>query len=138
MQIHDIKPNVPKKGIKRIGRGGKRGTYSGRGQKGQTSRAGRNVRPGLRDVIIRTPKLRGFKNKPKSKTITLTLTDLNKIKEQRIDRIVLEKNKMISKGQRVKVVATGVIKSAKEMAGVAISKSAASAIVKAGGSVVSK
>ncbi len=33
---------------KRVGRGGKRGTFSGRGSKGQKSRAGTRIRPGFR------------------------------------------------------------------------------------------
>jgi large subunit ribosomal protein L15 len=65
MQLHELKIKKPKT-KKRIGRGGKRGTYSGRGQKGQKSRAGRRIRPAERDIIIRLPKLRGFRNKPKN------------------------------------------------------------------------
>ena len=44
MQIHELKPNHKRKTGKRIGRGGKRGTYSGRGVKGQKSRAAVNWR----------------------------------------------------------------------------------------------
>ena len=64
MQIHDLKISKPKN-KKRIGRGGKRGTYSGRGQKGQKSRAGRKIKPAIMETILRLPKLRGIKNKPK-------------------------------------------------------------------------
>lgn len=60
MQIHQIDFKL-KKG-KRIGRGGKRGTYSGRGIKGQKARAGRKIRPALRDFILKFPKLRGTGN----------------------------------------------------------------------------
>ena len=42
-----------------MGRGGKRGTYSGRGVKGQKSRAGARIRPAIRDFIQQIPKLRG-------------------------------------------------------------------------------
>lgn len=59
MQLHEIHPTHKLKGKKRIGRGGKRGTYSGKGIKGQNSRAGAKVRPEMRDVIKKTPKLRG-------------------------------------------------------------------------------
>ncbi len=62
MQIHDLNFSI-KKNKKRVGRGGKRGTYSGRGQKGQKSRAGRKIRPAERDLIIRLPKLKGINNK---------------------------------------------------------------------------
>jgi len=58
MQIHQLRPENKKK-RKRIGRGGKRGTYSGKGMKGQKSRAGKRIRPALRDFIQKIPKLRG-------------------------------------------------------------------------------
>lgn len=48
MQIHEIKPITKKKQRKRVGRGGKRGTYSGKGIKGQKSRAGAGIKPGFR------------------------------------------------------------------------------------------
>ena len=44
-----------------MGRGGKRGTYSGRGIKGQRSRAGAKIRPSERDILKKIPKLRGYK-----------------------------------------------------------------------------
>ncbi len=58
-----LQPNIKEKSKKRVGRGGKRGTYSGRGIKGQKSRAGRKMRPAIRDLIQRTPKLRGVGDK---------------------------------------------------------------------------
>lgn len=45
---------------RRVGRGGKRGTYSGRGIKGLGARAGGKMRPEERDIIKRFPKLRGY------------------------------------------------------------------------------
>ncbi len=60
MQSHQIKPAVKKQNIKRVGRGGKRGTYSGRGSKGQRAH-GVRVRPHLRDIIKRLPKKRGYR-----------------------------------------------------------------------------
>src|SRR3989344_8134164 len=48
MQLHELKPMVKKKRRKRVGRGGKRGTYSGKGLKGQKSRAGAGIKPGFR------------------------------------------------------------------------------------------
>jgi len=42
MQLHQLKPNHKKKSRKRVGRGGKKGTYSGKGMKGQKSRAGKS------------------------------------------------------------------------------------------------
>ncbi|MEK7341913.1 MAG: uL15 family ribosomal protein, partial [Candidatus Binatota bacterium] len=49
MDLSNLKPAPgSKKKRKRVGRGGKRGTYSGRGSKGQKSRAGARIRPGFR------------------------------------------------------------------------------------------
>lgn len=61
MQINQIKPKTKNKKGKYIGRGGKRGTYSGRGIKGQKSRAGRKMRPEMRDLIKKFPKKRGYR-----------------------------------------------------------------------------
>ncbi len=62
MQLHHL---VSKKirETQRIGRGGKRGTFSGRGTKGQKARAGAKIRPAIRDVLKKIPKLRGSKFK---------------------------------------------------------------------------
>ncbi|MEK7537130.1 MAG: 50S ribosomal protein L15 [Patescibacteria group bacterium] len=48
MQLYELKPLQKRKNKKRVGRGGKRGTYSGKGQKGQKSRAGAGIKPGFR------------------------------------------------------------------------------------------
>lgn len=67
MQIHEVKRKSPNKKAKRVGRGSTRGKTSGRGGKGQTARAGHSVRPELRDIIKKIPKLRGHgKNRAKS------------------------------------------------------------------------
>ena len=59
MQIHQVKRLHNNKSKKIVGRGGKRGTTSGKGTKGQNARSGRKKRPELRDIIKRIPKLRG-------------------------------------------------------------------------------
>jgi len=81
MLINEIKFKLKDK--KRIGRGGKRGNYSGRGMKGQKARAGRRIRPAERDLIIRIPKLRGFKFKglkhiKKNNIFLINLETINK------------------------------------------------------------
>jgi len=63
MQFHTLQPAHKLKPKKRIGRGGKRGTYSGRGIKGQKSRAGKKLEPMIRGLIKRYPKMRGYKFK---------------------------------------------------------------------------
>ena len=64
MQIHQLKRNNQRKIARRVGRGGKRGTYSGRGIKGQGARAGGKFRPEERDIIKKIPKLRGYRFRP--------------------------------------------------------------------------
>jgi large subunit ribosomal protein L15 len=61
MQIHELKPKHKNKGKKRVGRGGKKGTYSGKGIKGQKARAGRKMVPIIRELIKRYPKLKGYR-----------------------------------------------------------------------------
>ena len=64
MQIHELKPEHKFKKRKRVGRGGKRGTYSGKGNKGQRARSGGAVREmfikGRSSWLKRIPKLGGF------------------------------------------------------------------------------
>lgn len=63
MQLHEIKSQTKFKKHRRVGRGGKRGTYSGRGIKGQRARAGAKIRPAEREILKKIPKLRGYKFK---------------------------------------------------------------------------
>lgn len=56
MQIKRLHPNRKKT---YVGRGGKRGKTSGRGMKGQKSRAGHKIRPAMRDAIKKLPRRRG-------------------------------------------------------------------------------
>ena len=80
MQLHDLKKEYKQKSKKRVGRGGKRGTTSGHGTKGQKSRAGHKIRPAIRDFIVKLPKRRGFKFKS------------IKVQPQAINIGVIEKN----------------------------------------------
>lgn len=78
MQLHELKP-IKKKRKKRVGRGGKKGTYSGRGLKGQRSRSGRRLKPAIRSVLKRYPKLRGYKfNRQSRKPALVSLAELEK------------------------------------------------------------
>lgn len=94
MQIHELS-SIKSKNKKRIGRGGKRGTTSGRGTKGQKSRAGHVIKPALRELVLRIPKRRGFRNKPKfAKPVVLKLADL----ETKLGRLA-EKGKAVELNQ---------------------------------------
>lgn len=84
MQLHELLLTNKSKKRKRIGRGGKRGTYSGKGMKGQKSRAGKRLEPVIRSLIKKYPKLRGYKlksEKRKTKNVKRQFKIQNKIKE---------------------------------------------------------
>jgi large subunit ribosomal protein L15 len=66
-----------KKG-KTVGRGSKRGKTAGRGTKGQKARAGHKIRPHIRDIIKKLPKLRGRgKNMNKAFRIKPTVVNIS-------------------------------------------------------------
>ena len=79
MQIHHITKPSTNRAKRRIGRGGKRGTYSGKGIKGQKSRAGAKMRPAEREILKKIPKLRGYRFKSfRLQPETVTVADLEK------------------------------------------------------------
>jgi len=129
MQQNQLK--TKKRTKKRIGRGGKRGTYSGRGVKGQKCRAGRKMQPMIREVIKRYPKLRGYKLNPKDKNeIILDLSVLEKNFEsgEKVSPQSLLKKKIIRKIKgkipKVKVLAQGELKKSLEFENISFSKKA--------------
>lgn len=137
MQIHEIKITYKRKSVKRIGRGGKRGTTSGRGTKGQKARAGHRIRPAERDMIQRLPKLRGYKFKSlEPKTVAINLGDLEKkVKANIINAEALIKSGLMKKGEGVKILGVGDVKRALELQGLKVSVSAVKKIEAAGGKV---
>ncbi|MBI2446793.1 MAG: uL15 family ribosomal protein [Parcubacteria group bacterium] len=134
MQLHHIKPNHKLKKRKRISRGGKRGGYSGRGIKGQKSRAGAGIRPAIRDVMMKLPKQRGrAKHAFKSlfiKPVIFNLTDINKRFKE--GDIVSPKTLNLSK---VKILGKGEINKKLHFQNILFSKSASEKIKKTGGSI---
>ncbi len=131
MQLNNLQLEIKLRKKKRVGRGGKRGTTSGRGTKGQKSRSGRRIRPAERDLLIRIPKLRGYKNKSlqQPKNTVINLGDLEKIAKD--GQII---NKKTFNGP-VKILGKGKIKKTVIIEGLKISKTAKSKIEKAGGSI---
>ena len=140
MQLHQLQPRYKNKNKKRIGRGGKRGTYSGRGQKGQKSRAGHRIRPAERDLIQRLPKLRGSKFKPlKSKPVIVNINDLaGKIKSNIINKQTLLEAGLIRKSDgKIKILGPrkGEVRQAFQIEGLEVSKKLRKAIESADGSI---
>jgi len=132
LSLHTIKPaSGATKKRKRVGRGNAsgHGTYSGRGQKGQRSRSGGRSglkRMGMKQNLLQTPKLRGFKSdKPKNQIVNLD--DLNKNFK---DNSVISPRSLIKAGlikdakKPVKILGKGELRIKKlQFKGVKISKS---------------
>ncbi len=143
MQLHQISPTRIQKTKRRIGRGGKRGTFSGRGVKGQKARAGRKMRPEWRDVLKRIPKRRGYKFKSISqKPQILNLGQINNhFKENELvaPGTLLSGgliNKIKGRLPEVKILGSGELNKKLDFRGVKISASAKAKIEKAGGKIL--
>jgi len=144
MQIHKIKSKTKRTRSIRVGRGGKRGKTSGRGTKGQKSRAGAKLRPEMRDIIKKIPKLRGRGrniNTPIKEWRTITLASLDKYYKdgEEVSFKTLNEKKLISavtmRRRGVKIVKTGELSKALNISGVPVTNSVKEIVEKAGGSV---
>jgi len=140
--LHTIKPSAAakkKKKKKQVGRGGKRGTYSGRGGKGQRARSGGksgSKRRGMRQMET-THKLRGFKSKKKKPEI-INLADFDgKFKSgDKITNVVLLRKGLVDRTKNgVKILGNGEINIKLEISGCMVSRAAKEKIEKAGGKV---
>lgn len=138
MQLNDIKPTTKLKKEKRVARGGKRGTYSGQGMKGQKSRAGRKLEPPIRGLIKRYHKLRGYKFNPSTKksvaSINLSILDKNFKEGEVVSPKVLIDRKIIrrisGKTPEVKILGNGSISKKLVIKGCDLSKSAEEKLIK--------
>lgn len=143
MQIHQVKRAHPNKTKKIVGRGGKRGTTAGRGTKGQLSRSGRKLRPELRDLIKKIPKLRGYRfaSVNNAKPVTIKLDQLVKVFNtgDTVSIPTLLSSGVLStkKGKvpGVKILGTGEVTKKLNIVGCRVSKKVKEIVEKAGGSV---
>jgi large subunit ribosomal protein L15 len=146
MQIHEIRRDHAHKKPKLVARGGKRGKTAGKGGKGQTARAGHRVRPAMRDIIKKLPKLRGHgKNRSESvfyrgPEVVVNVGALNVFKKgDAVNPVTLIAKGLIKeilgKVPVVKVLGTGEITIAIIVTGCDISETAKSKIEKAGGTI---
>src|SRR3989344_2185398 len=121
MQIHEIKKPKHLKKAKRIGRGGKRGTFSGKGSKGQKARSGVHMgadfRGGNQPLWKSFPKKRGSTKKVEikhrsfgvrnSKSVPINLALIEKLfseKEIINHSALLGKNLVNSKDKKIKIL----------------------------------
>jgi len=156
MQLSTLKAKHPRKSPKRIGRGGKRGTTSGNGTKGQKSRAGASVRPGFRGGDNRLwqlfPKQRGASSKPGNKSPhrkhryysikrykpwEVNLRALNAFRDGDTVSVasLVQKGIVSADASSVKILATGELTRKLTFTGVTMSASAKAKIEKAGGTI---
>ena len=145
LQAQQLKPATGStKKRKRVGRGNSsgHGTYSTRGLKGQKSRSGVSglKRLGMRQVLLRTPKYKGFKSKnPKFQVINLSLINEYFKDSDTISPETLLGRKLISTTKhKVKILGNGDLKLKKIIfQNVKLSKTALEK-VKASGAVFGK
>lgn len=140
MQINDLK-STKRSSKKRIGRGGKKGTYCGAGMKGQKSRSGHSQAAtftgGSSAVVGQAKKLRGFKSlKPIFQIVNLK--DVERVFNDgaEVTPETLKENGLISKlSLPVKVLSVGEISKKISFKNIAFSAVAKTKIEKAGGTV---
>jgi len=148
MQTHQIKRDNPRKSKTTVGRGGKRGKTSGRGHKGQKARAGRKLRPEMRDIIKKLPKKRGHgQNRARtvnSSVVKPTPVNLPSLEQAFSGGDSVTPASLIEKGviktkkgriPRVKILGMGEITKKVAVSGCLVSLAAKEKIEKVGGSV---
>ena len=142
MKLHNLSPKEgSKQKKKRVGRGNGsgRGTYCGRGIKGQKARAGGNVGPifegGQTRLFRRLPKV-GFNNKFKREVNIVNVRDLNGFPaDSEVTPELLEERGLISSipGDGVKILGDGELEVSLTVKAHDFSESARKKIEAAGG-----
>lgn len=148
MQLHDLKLKHKFRKAKRVGRGGKRGTFSGKGSKGQQARGARlgpDFRGGNRPLWKVFPKRRGSTKKTEKKhrffqtaSSEITVINLGKISQlfsagETVDLGTLVSKGVISKAvKKVKILGQGELDKKISFSGLEFSKSAREKILKVG------
>jgi len=144
MKLSELKPAAGSvKKSKRIarGQGSGHGGTSTRGHKGSKSRSGfknkRNFEGGQMPLQMRLPKI-GFKNPNRVESVAINLKRLQEIADKHnvstIDHDFLVSANIVSKNDRVKILATGELTSVLSVSAHAASAKAISALESNGGS----
>lgn len=145
LRLHDLRPNPgARKRRKRVGRGNAsgKGTYSGRGLKGQRSRAGRDYNSvfegGAMSMMRTLPRRRGFKNRNRVEYQAINVIDLARRFEPgaSVDAPALVEARLLRRvAQPFKILAGGSIEHALHLRAERVSAAARAKIEAAGGSV---
>ncbi len=141
MQLHQLKPIHKGKISKRVGRGGAHGHYCGSGVAKGKSRT-TNIKPIVRELLKRYPKLRGYKFKALSEkpaVLDLDIFDKKFDTGQIVSPQILIEKRLVRKIEgeppKIKILGGGEIKKALIFEGFLISESAKEKIKKAGGEI---
>jgi len=143
MKLHELKPaegstHAPKRLGRGVGSG--HGKTSGKGHKGQNSRAGGGVRPGFeggQNPLYRRMPKRGFSNISRKDIVALNVRDLERFEngtEVTIESL-LESGLIKAVKDGVKILATGELTKALTVKIDKVSPAAAKKIIAAGGKV---
>lgn len=142
MRVDELSPAPGSvKSKKRVGRGigGKGGKTAGAGTKGQQSRGrgkvARGFEGGQMPLKQRVPKLKGFNNPFRVEYHAVNVDALEALDVDAVDPEVLVAKGLLRKGDLVKILGRGEITRSIAVTAHAVSASAASAIMAAGGSV---
>ena len=141
MELNTIAPEVKKKTAKRVGRGIGSGTgkTSGRGHKGQKSRAGGYHKVGFEGGQMplqrRLPKV-GFTSR-KNDVARVRLGELEFKGNEKITIELLKEKKIVSKKmKKVKVFLSGELKTKVSLEGIMVTKGVKKVIEELGGKIV--
>lgn len=144
--INEIRRQHGLRRAQRVGRGGKRGTYSGRGQKGQRARAGRNIKSQARESLLKIPQRRGTGSKTralslKRKPLALNVNDFVAVYKEgeTVSPKTLVQRGIISKVSgripAVKILGRGKVDKKLVFSGVFVSRIVRTQVEKLGGTI---
>lgn len=143
--LDTLKKTTKNKKPKLVGRGGTRGKTSGRGTKGQKARAGHKIRPHIRDIIKKYPKLRGRgKNINKAFVLRPCVVNLSVLEKhfkagEVVTPSILLTKKLVTRINgvvpQVKILSTGTLTKKLDVFDCLVSTAAKAQIEKAGGKV---
>ncbi|HLC93756.1 MAG TPA: 50S ribosomal protein L15 [Patescibacteria group bacterium] len=142
--IKKVKGNKKSKKIVGRGRGSGKGAHTtGRGQKGQKSRSGRNIPSGFEGGQVplykKLPVLGGFKSPNSVKTVIITLNVLNVFDDgaevtpqSLVERGIIKRKKHPNSKAPVKILGTGDLKKKLTLSGFEFSETARKKVEKSG------
>jgi large subunit ribosomal protein L15 len=139
MQVHQLTKNTTFKDKKRVGRGGKKGTYCGAGGKGQKGRSGARFKPIVREWLKKYPKLRGYNFNTQTEVSVINLSELETVfaaKDVITPEVLVSKRiirKVDGKIPTIKILGRGEVTKSFTIEGCVVSAKAKEKLEKVGG-----